>query len=332
MSMSETSKKPIVNRCIGILQENSIIAAVLLYVAIALLCIPNFAAANNLNSLVVQISDIVIAACGMTFVMLNGSIDFSVIAIMNLSSAVGALIMSRTDGYLANAPYGYLAAIVAMIAIGAVVGTINGLAVTKLKMPSFIATMTTMLMFNGLALVVTQSRSIGNLPAEFLYLGSGKLFGVVPMPVLIALIVVIICIYILKYTTFGRKIYATGSNPTASFVSGIEVKKCVFSLFVICGVLSGVASVVLTARTAAGVPYIAKNSLLDIVAAVMIGGMHPQGGKGTVEGTMLGALMIAAINNSLNFTGLDYYWITAIKGALVLLVAIDAAVRTRNDR
>lgn len=316
----------------GWVKRNPVTSAIMVYIIAAFLLIPNFAVRSNLESMIVQVSDIIIVACGMTFVYLNASIDFSVVAVLNLSSVVGAMIMNKSTGLLANSSYGYLVAMLAMLVIGAIIGVVNGLSVVFLKMPSFIVTMTTQLAFSGLALVLTQSVSIANLPTEFLFLGSGKILGFMPVPVLIAAIVVAACFYILRYTIYGRKIYAVGTNPSTSFVSGISVKRCVFSLFVICGILAGIASIVLTARTAAGVPFIAKNALLDIVAAVMIGGMNPKGGEGTIGGTVMGALMIAAINNSLNMSGLDYFWIVVVKGCLVLTVAIVTAIQTRDDR
>jgi ribose transport system permease protein len=183
-------------------------------------------------------------------------------------------------------------------------------------MPSFIATMAVQLIFSGVALIYTQSETITNLPAPFLYIGGGEIF-IIPMPIIVSIVVILLTSFILRKTVFGRRLYAIGTNPKTAYVSGLPVKRTIFMLFVISGFFSAI-----------GMPSLGQDLLLDVFAAVIIGGSSPLGGVGRISGTVFGAIFIALINNSLNLLGIPWYIITIVKGVLILIMVLVEARKT----
>ncbi len=298
-----------------------------LVVSARLLFVERFANPVNLGNMLVQCVDLIILSCGMTFVFMNGGIDFSVTAILGLSSILGARVLT------ADGPAGLLVPIGVglMLAVGIGIGALNGIIVTALRMPSFIGTMATQLIFGGLALWYTQSASIGGLPPAFVHIGRGTLLGV-PLPVLIMIAVVASAAFVLHRTVLGRYIFAVGTNHRTSLVSGVPVKGTVFWLFVFSGTLAAVSSIVMTSRSAAGMPALGKGMLMDTVGAVVIGGTSVTGGRGSIFGTAVGAALIIALNNSLNLLGVEWYVINALKGAMIALVALLGVRQTAQER
>jgi ribose transport system permease protein len=305
-------------------------AAMLFFVAFvlaSLLFVPKFANPVNLANMLVQCTDLIILACGMTFVFMNGGIDFSVTAVLSLGSVTGAAIMQAGGGR----PLHVALAIAAMLAIGLGIGAVNGLMVTRLRMPSFIATMASQLVFTGAALWWTQSSTIGGIPRSFLAIGRGRVLGV-EAPILVMAVVVAASAWLLHRTVFGRSVYAVGTNHRTSLISGIPVKRTIFLLFLLCGGLAAVAAVVMTARSGAGMPGLGKGMLMDVVGAVVIGGTAVTGGKGSILGTATGAALIIALNNSLNLLGIEWYVINALKGGMITVVALLGELQAKGDR
>jgi len=296
------------------------------YFVICLIFVNKFANPVNLANMLVQCVDLIILSCGMTFVFMNGGIDFSVSAVLALSSVLGAKVMNLSgDPVLLT-----LLGVAVMLAVGISIGVLNGLTVTRLRMPSFIATMATQLIFAGLALWYTQSATIGGLPRPFLLIGRGTLLGV-QMPIFIMIVVVAVTAFVLHRTVLGRYIFSVGTNHRTSLISGIPVKKTIFSLFLFSGGLAAVSAVIMTSRSGAGMPALGKNMLMDIVGAVVIGGTSVTGGRGSILGTATGAAMIIVLNNSLNLLGIEWYVINALKGVMITLVALLGVLRTAKD-
>ena len=294
-----------------------------LFFIFSLLFVSKFANPVNLTNMLVQCTDLIILSCGMTFVFMNGGIDFSVTAILGLSSILGAKVMTMAGDPVMLAILG----VIVMLAVGVAIGALNGLAITRLRMPSFIATIATQLIFSGLALWSTQSATIGNLPPPFLSIGRGALFGI-QAPVFICIIVVAATAYVLHRTVLGRYMFAVGTNHRTSRISGIPVKKTIFTLFLFSGGLAAVSAIIMTSRSAAAMPALGKSMLMDIVAAVVIGGTSVTGGKGSILGTVTGAALIVVLNNSLNLLGIEWYVINVVKGVMILLVALLGVLRT----
>lgn len=318
--------KQIANNARKFFKSRPIIVFFIAYTIIALLFVPKFSNPQNLSMILEQSSDLIILACGMTFIFLNGSIDFSMVSVLALCSVVGSKIMTMGPNKVAMIPI----AIIAMLITGLVIGAINGLAITKLKMPSFIATMASQLIFSGIALTITRSTTIGGIPKEFNFIAQGSLVGI-PIPIIITIVVVGVTAYLLHHTLFGKYVFSVGTNQKASYISGIPVKATIFKLFLISSILATIASIVMTARLGAGIPSLGKDMLMDIVAAVIIGGTSVAGGSGNIYGTVIGAILVSVLNNSLNLLGVDWFFINVSKGAMILVVALLEISRSNTS-
>ena len=308
--------KRVVKRVVDVLFERTVIVFFVVYILLALLLIPGFSKIANISAVLIQASFLSIISCGLTFVFMNGGIDFSIIGVMSLCSVIGATIMKS-----GASSFFIVAAIIAMMGIGLVVGCFNGFSVTVLKMPSFIATMATQLILSGIAIWYTQSSTIGGLPKGFVGIGQGDVLGI-PAPVIVAFVMAAIAGYVLHGTVFGRYVMAVGTNQRTSKISGIPVEKTIFSVFLISSLFASVASVMMTAKVASGIPSLGDGMIMDIVAAVVLGGTSVAGGKGTILGTVLGSLLVIMLNNSLNLLGIEWFVINICKGLMVLLVAV----------
>jgi ribose/xylose/arabinose/galactoside ABC-type transport system permease subunit len=305
--------------------QMSVMVFFIVYSVAAIILIPKFGNPENLSNILVQSTDLIILSCGLTFIFLNGGIDFSLTAVMALSSVIGAKVMTSVDGVYS----GIILGILSMVLVALVVGTINGLSVAWLKMPSFIATMGTQLVFSGIALTMTQSNTIGGLHSEFNNIAQGKFLNI-HIPVYIAIIIVGFFIYLLNFTLYGKQIVAIGTNHKTSIISGLPVKRRIFSLFIISALCAAIASVIMTARLGAGLPSLGKDMLLDVVAAIIIGGTSNAGGFGTIVGSVIGAIIVVMLNNSLNLLGVDWYYITACKGAVILAISLISILQRRS--
>ncbi len=297
------------------------------YFLFSLLFVDKFANPVNLGNILVQCTDLIILACGMTFVFMNGGIDFSVTATLGLGSILGARIMTLGGNPFVMSLLGVLL----MLGIGLGIGTLNGLTVTRLRMPSFIATMATQLIFSGLALWYTQSASIGGLPRPFQWIGRGALLGI-QMPVFIMFAVVGITAFVLHRTVLGRYIFSVGTNHRTSRISGIPVKRTIFTLFLFSGGLAAISGIIMTSRSGAGMPGMGRTMLMDVVGAVVIGGTAVTGGRGSILGTAVGAVLIVVLNNSLNLLGVEWFVINALKGVMIVAVALLGVVLRANER
>lgn len=306
-----------------ILKGQSVFVIFTCYFVCCILFVPKFGNGENLLNIVVQSSDLIILSCGMTFVFLNGSMDFSITAVLALSSVVGARILTGGLPLVLAVP----AAVGAMAAVGLLIGMINSVSVTRLKIPSFIATMASQLIFAGIALTMTQSNTIGGIPNEFNWIAQGKILGI-PNPIPVTVAVVAVSYYLLHVTVYGRRIFSVGTSHRVSIISGLPVKRTIGSLFLLSSLYAVIASILMTARLGAGVPSLGKDMMMDVVAAVVVGGTKVSGGEGRISGSVIGAVLVVMLNNSLNLLGVDWYYITVAKGALILLVSAFVVLRT----
>lgn len=314
-------------RMAGFFSDRVIWLVLCVYSLGAMLLVPNFSSVNNVTNILLQSADMIIASCGVMFVVLNGGIDFSCTSIMALASVFGAKIMTQNGGFLAGSPAAIPAAILAMLAIGMAVGVVNAIAVVGFKMPSFIVTLATTGIGSGIAVWYTTSDTIGFLPEAFNFLGHGRVLYV-PIPIWAAAAVVYFLHFLLSQTLFGRQVYAIGTNPRTAIISGLPVKRVIFTLFIISGLCASLAGILETARLQAGVPGMAANSFIDILAGVIIGGTSTFGGSGRVMGTVSGVLLIIIMNNTMNLLNVNWVIISIVKGAIILVAAFIDASKT----
>jgi len=314
-------------------QNNTIFLLLILAFIVSAVFVPHFTSSYNLKNFLLQSTDLLLVATGLTFIVLNGGIDFSVTSVLALGSVVGAYIMALSP--LSTTPaIAIPVAVIVMIAIGGTVGAVNGVAVTILKIPSFIATLSTQLIFSGLAILFTKKvasrTSIFGLPESFFVLGGeGKAFLI---PIIIALFFTALAYWILEYTRFGRHILSVGTNPKASFISGVPVKRVIFTLCLLSGLYAGIASVVLTARNQAGISSMGDSMFISIIASIVIGGTSILGGSGGFKQTLLGVLFITLINNVMNLMGIPWFITMIVQGLMILIAALsDFIIKSRKS-
>lgn len=276
---------------------------------------PAFMEPLNILNLLRQVAINALIAFGMTFVILTGGIDLSVGSILALSSAfVANLMLAGVDPILAI--------LIGCIA-GAIMGAINGLLITKGKMAPFIATLATMTIFRGLTLVYTNGNPITGLGDDlsFQLFGRGYFLGI-PVPAITTMIVFAVLWIILHKTAFGRKTYAIGGNEKAAIVSGIKVHRVKIMIYSLAGLLSALAGSILMSRLNSAQPTAGQSYELDAIAAVVLGGTSLTGGRGWIVGTLIGALIIATLNNGLNLLGVSSFFQMVVKGVVILIAVL----------
>jgi ribose/xylose/arabinose/galactoside ABC-type transport system permease subunit len=294
--------------------EYVLVGAILLESIIFSLIAPAFLSVDNLLNVALSIAITGILAVGMTAVILTGGIDLSVGSVAALAGVVAAMVVA--GGRLPVA----LAALVA-VAIGLAVGLFNGVMVAHFRVPPFVTTLAMLTICRGLAFIVTGGRSVGNLPAGFGFLGRERLLGV-PVPVILMLLVFAAGWFVLRRMTFGRYVYAVGGNREAAYLAGVSTRKVTLLVYVLNGLLVGLAGLVLASRLGAGVPNAGLQYELDVIAAVVVGGTSLNGGRGSVIGTLWGAVFIGVLNNGLNLAGIDPYMQKIALGLVILLAVL----------
>jgi ribose/xylose/arabinose/galactoside ABC-type transport system permease subunit len=269
-----------------------------------------FLTVNNGLIILQQSAVLLVAAVAMTFVIVSGSIDLSVGSVVALS-ALAAAALSPEMGVWAILP---------AVGIGVLCGLLNGLLFSYGKIPSFIVTLGTMVIFRGLVLLYTKGAPVSITDRDFLLVYTGRSLGI-PNTVLIAIVATLIAAVIFNHTVFGREVRAIGGGERVALLSGIRVDRVKLWVFVLCGALCGLAGLLQSARTMAATAQLAQGLELDVIAAVVVGGTPLTGGIGRIRGTVLGVLIIAILSNGMNMTGVDPYLQNILKG-LVLIVAV----------
>lgn len=282
---------------------------------------PGFVSVNNCWNLLYNFLPLVIIALGQTFVMLTAGIDLSITSIIAVASVSGAYLMSRDSGLFENPLLAVVFGIAAMLLAGAVIGLLNGLAVAALRMPAFMVTLTSLMFFNGLAVWLTQSQNIYNLPAIFVDFPYRSVLGI-PLPVLVGVAVLGAAYLLLHKTLYGEWIYAAGLNNRTALISGVGIRRTIVLVYGLSGICAAIGAVLYTARLETGSPVMGQNILLDVIGAVVIGGTSLFGGKGRLRWTVAGALLMTMLDNSLNLLGLSFFLIMIAKGAIILLTAL----------
>ena len=310
---------------------NTIFLVLTGYVILCIVFVPNFATLYTMRNIMSQVCVLLTVACGVQFAVLNGGVDFSSTAVIALAAVVGASIMSETTGYLAGQWYAIPCAVGVMLSIGLIFGLVNGFSIIIFKMPSFNVTMATQMVGAGLALNYTKGQTIGVLPPAFTALGSKSLW-IFPYAAIFTAIVVVVTHIILSRTRLGRQIYAVGTNPKTSQISGISVKATIVKLFVISGLCASCASILTVAQMESAAAGFASTMFIDIMASIIIGGTSPFGGRGRIIDTVMGALLVILITVSMNLLEVKWFVISIIKGCIILFAANIELIRQRRAR
>ena len=274
---------------------------------------PRFLTVSNLTSVLLQAAVYVIMALGMSFVLMTGGIDLSQGSLLALTGVVAAYIVENQGSVLL--------AILASILVGALVGVVNGSVISRLSIPPFIMTLSTMYLCRGLTLVITQASPISISSDTFRWIGSGDFLGI-PVPVIIFVTAAIIGQFILSYTATGRYILAVGSNREAARLSGIKTRWNECKVYIISGIMVAIAGVVYVARLGAAQANAGQSYEMEAVAASVLGGTSVLGGEGNIVGTVLGAIVVAIIRNAIVLLEVSTYYQQMITGAVILLAVI----------
>jgi len=280
----------------------------------------DFATVANFRNIAVQASPLIVAAVGMTYVIMTAGIDLSVGSMLFLAAAI------ESSQVVVGRPTAVVFA--AICAAGVLMGLLNGLAVALTRVPALIATLATMQVFRGAGGHITGQQNI-DLPAKLRGIGTGSLLGV-PTPVLLAAAVALGGGFVFSRTTFGRHVQAVGSDFGAAVEAGLPVRRVIVGAYALAGLLAAVASLTQTARLGAVQPSIGQGYELTVITAVVLGGTSLFGGRGSIGGTVLGALILTTVQTGLVFSGASPYVFDIVRGGVLLAAVLAAGARWRN--
>jgi ribose transport system permease protein len=278
---------------------------------------PRFLTISNIINISRQMSINLIIGVGMTFSIISGGVDLSVGSVGIMSGCLTGITLHATNNIPLSIGVGLIA--------GLIFGFLNGIIIAKLKVNPFIGTLGTMVAARGIAFLTTGGYIISNFPKAFNFIGVGFVFGL-PVPIIIMLIIIIFGHILLSKTEFGLNTYAIGGNYKAARLAGLQNQAVITKIYMLSGLLSSIAGIVLTARVISAQPALMTNTGLDVIAAVVIGGAAFGGGSGTMLGTIVGTILISSIFNGLNLVGVGYEWQLVIEGIIIVgAVALDMA-------
>ena len=315
-------------------QMQSVIALVIIFVVASVVCVKdgknNFLDLRNLMNVLRAVSENGIIAIGMTMILILGDIDLSVGSVVGLISTGCAYLMVKSG-------LGFVPAVLLSLVIGGLFGLFNGLCITKLKLQAFIVTLSSMniarglarFWANGIGIPLAYGEGEGMAPPAFEVLQM-RIGGVVPVPAIIFLILLIIFHIVLTKTTFGRQIYAIGGNRQAAYLSGIKVDRIKTYAFMLCAMLASVAAMIHAAQISQGGPNEGQGYELNAVAACAIGGTSLAGGKGTLIGTLVGALILGMLDNVLGLKGVNSNLQLVVKGFLIIIAVFMQADKVKD--
>lgn len=308
----------------GFSREFSIVIALIIMMAIFSIIDPIYLSSSNLIDIVDQSVINGLLAIGITYAIITAGIDLSIGSIFAIVIVVvGDLLVRGINPILA---------IGAGAIIGFILGAINGVLITKLKLQPFIVTLGTMSAYRGLAYVITGGWPVLNIPSNFRTFLDGDLFGTIPVSVIILFVFAIISHIILKYTKFGTYIYALGGNEEATRLSGVNVNRIKIYTYAFCGVAAALSGMILLARLGSGEPTAGQAYELNAIAAAAIGGASLAGGKGNILGTVLGALLLSALKVGLVVIGVDAFWQYIATGAIIVVAAYFEVIQEKLQK
>ena len=298
---------------------------------------PRFLSSVNLFNVMRQVSIVGLLAVGMTFIILTAGIDLSVGSLLALCGLVAAAVAKggfesrfSVGAGAEAAGYGWELALLAAIAVGMACGALQGLAITRLKVPPFVVTLGGMSAFRGAALLFAAGGPISGFPPDYTWWGQGRI-GPVPVPVIIFIAFAVVAHVVLRYTRYGRQVYAVGGNPEAARLSGLNVRRVTASVYVILGFFACLGAFVLSARLNSAEAVAGTGYELTVIASVVIGGTSLFGGAGSIFGTVIGTILIGVLLNGLVLNNVSSYVQQIVIGVIIVLaVAFDTFAKSRR--
>lgn len=303
-------------------QVAGILPILLVICIIFSLVTPNFLSLGNLINVIRQASINIVLATGLTYVILTGGIDLSVGSILGVTAVVAVLV--------SLVPVLSWFAIPVALLVGLGLGLLNGVLVAYLGLPPFIVTLGSYTALRGMAYLVASGTTVINRNLNFAWIGNNYL-GPIPWLVIIAFLAVAISWFVLRRTVLGRHIYAVGGNPRAARLTGIKVSRVLLFVYGVSGLLAGLGGIMSASRLYSATGMLGQGYELDAIAAVILGGTSFTGGIGTIWGTLLGALIIALLNNGLTLMNISFFWQLVVKGLVIIIAVTIDRVRTRSS-
>jgi len=308
----------------GFIAKYGVILGLIIIIIFFTVMKAKFLTLENMLNMLRQTSINGLLAIGMTFVVLTGGIDLSVGSIVGASGMFAALAARSETGIP------WFAAVLIGLLVGLLLGTVNGIVISYLRVPAFIATLGMLSIARGVTFMASNAKPVPGLSRGFLKVGGGSL-GIIPIPILILTAALIVSYILLYKTRYGRYVFATGGNPTSARVSGISVKKITCSVYMVSGLLAGLAGVILTSRVTSGLAQSGDGYEVDAIAAAVIGGNSLSGGRGRLWGTIIGFLIMGVMNNGLDMMAVSSYWQLVIKGIIIIgAVMLDSLNETKS--
>jgi simple sugar transport system permease protein len=302
-------------------QFSLVVTLVLVCAFMAVVNGPRFLSLYNFSSMAYQLPLIGLLSIGMMISELSGGINLSIIANTNFNGIIIYLVLNfLTRGKMAeaNLPFIVIAVLAGFLA-SALIGIFNGFLIIKLNIPAILATLGTMTLFQGINLVLTRGYTISGFPEKLIFIGNGTISGV-PVPILLFIVVVIITHFILDRSSFGKKLYMTGANQKASKFSNIDVSKVIILEYVLSACFASITSLVMIGQMNSVKANYAESYLLVAILASFLGGVDPAGGFGRLSGMVLAAVILQLISTGLNLMRLDPFMITAMWGAIIIII------------
>lgn len=284
----------------------------------------HFLTSKNIFNFLRQVSTTTIVACAMTMIIITGGIDLSCGAIIGLTSVLSAGLITNTGLPI------WLAVAIALL-VGALVGTINGFILSRTMLPAFIVTYSLQSICQGASFIYTNAQTIRVAAPGFINIGTGQLLGV-PYPVIYMVIIIFISYLILNKTRMGRNMYAIGGNPKAAEFAGINIKGIKVFIYMFIGLLSAFGGIITAARSYSGLPTAGQGFEMDVIAAVVLGGVSMAGGTGRISGSVIGALILAILNNGMNLMGISTFYQYIVKGVIILIAIYGDDLKRRGTK
>ncbi len=322
-----------------LLEGRAFLALIVIIVVFSVLS-PNYLTTNNLLTMSSHVAVYALLAIGMLLVILNGGIDLTVGSTLGLSGTIAGYLMTGAHlGFLGSTLYPKVwVVVVVSCAVGALIGLVNGVLVSRFKVAPFVATLGMLYVVRGIALLMTGGLTYNNLDGRedlgntgFAWLGFNRILNI-PIGVLVMVAVAVVAGIVLRQTVFGRWLYASGGNERAAELSGVPVRRVKVWVYVASGVCASIAGLILSSELTSASPTAGNSYELTAIAAVVIGGAALTGGRGTVRGTLLGAFVIGFLSDGLVIVGVSAYWQTVFTGSVIILAVLLNAIDYRGRK
>ena len=285
--------------------------------------VPNFFSSANIVGLLLSVAQIGMVACTMMLCLASRDFDLSVGSVIAFSGVLGAIILERS-GSIAFAVGGGLAA-------GALIGAGNGVLIAYLRVNALIATLATMLMVRGLAFIVSKGQAVGIASDSFIDFGDARMLGI-PLPVWVTAACFLVFGVLLNHTVFGRNTLAIGGNPEAARLAGVRVERLRVWIFMLQGLITAMAGLILSSRITSGQPNAAQGFELDVISACVLGGVSLQGGKARIFGVLIGVLIMGTVENVMNLLDVDAFYQYLMRGIILLAAVLLDQLKSRGER